>query len=294
MSNSVRISLFQDTELQRYLNNISSIKMLTLEEENQLSLDVYNNKNKESAQKLIVSHLPLVVKIAYSYKGYGLPLLDIISEGNIGLIRAVAKFNPLKGNRLSTYAIFWIKAYISDYILNSWSLVKMGTISARKKLFFSLNKIKNKLGITNNNLTNSNIQEIAQASNVSKKDVIDINSMLTTRDLYLQSSIYKDQDDSITFEDTIENFDDNPEEIYQNKQSKDYINKMIKSAFEILDDREKAILLRRYVNQKAESLESIGESLKLSRERVRQIEKIALAKAKKFLLNNYKDIALSV
>jgi RNA polymerase sigma-32 factor len=292
MSNSLSFRLYQDSELQRYLKNISKIQMLSKEEEYNLALEVYNNQDKQSAQKLIISHLPLVVKIAYSYKGYGLSISDLISEGNIGLIRAVAKFDPLKGNRLSTYASFWIKAFITDYILNSWSLVRVGTISARKKLFFSLNKIKNKLGITNHNLTEQNIKAIANEVDVSRQDVIDINNMIVSKDLYLQSSVYQDSSDSMTFDEIIANNENNPEQDYANKENTETISKILSQAFEVLNDREKEILKLRYLIENTMTLEEIGEKLNLSRERVRQVEKLALEKAKKFVLNKYKHLPI--
>lgn len=293
MSNILSFRAYQDNELQRYLKSISKIKMLTAEEEYDLAIEVYDNQDKQAAQKLIISHLPLVVKIAYSYKGYGLSISDLISEGSIGLIRAVAKFDPFKGNRLSTYASFWIKAYITDFILNSWSMVKIGTISARKKLFFSLNKIKNKLGIANHNLTEQNIKEIAKHSDVSTQDVIDINNMIVGKDLYLQSSVYQDNADSITFDDVIASTDNNPEDDYAHKQNTEFVSTMLQEAFGVLNNREKEILHLRYLVEDTLTLEEIGAKLSLSRERVRQIEKVALEKSKQFLINKYKNLSIA-
>ncbi len=188
----------EGNELKRYLSIISKIKSLTPEEEKKLSLEWFEQKNKDSAQQLVISHLPLVVKMAYSYKGYGLSIMDLISEGSIGLMRAVDKFNPYNGNRLSTYAMWWIKAYMADYILNSWSLVKTGTLQGRKKLFFSLNKIKSRLGIFGNSLSREEANLIAKETNTSVRDVEDINSIISSRDLYINANLSNDENSAST------------------------------------------------------------------------------------------------
>ncbi|MDR2007856.1 MAG: RNA polymerase factor sigma-32 [Alphaproteobacteria bacterium] len=269
-------------ELKRYLSIISKIKSLTLEEEQAFSKDWLENKNKESAQKLIVSHLPLVVKMAYSYKGYGLSIMDLISEGSIGLMRAVDKFNPYNGNRLSTYAMWWIKAYMTDYILNSWSLVKTGTLSGRKKLFFSLNKIKTKLGIFGNSLSREEVSMIAKQTNTTEADVEDINGIILGRDLYINAKIGDDSAGS-TFENLLPSSEENPEENFITKQEERNTKKMVSDVFKVLNDREKEILTKRYIVEKTQSLEEIGKALGISRERVRQIEMKALAKARELL-----------
>jgi RNA polymerase sigma-32 factor len=273
----------EGNELKRYLAIISKIKNLTPEEEKKLSLEWFEQKNKDSAQKLVISHLPLVVKMAYSYKGYGLSTMDLISEGSIGLMRAVDKFNPYNGNRLSTYAIWWIKAYMSDYILNSWSLVKTGTLQGRKKLFFSLNKIKSRLGIVSNSLSKEELEIIAKQTKTSTRDVQDINSIISSRDLYISTSISSDENSSSTFENLLTTKEKNPEEVVILNQEQSNIKKMGASVLKILNDREKEILTKRYILEKTQSLEEIGKSLGISRERVRQIEVKALQKARDFL-----------
>lgn len=273
----------EGNELKRYLAIISKIKNLTPEEEKKLSLEWFEQKNKDSAQKLVISHLPLVVKMAYSYKGYGLSTMDLISEGSIGLMRAVDKFNPYNGNRLSTYAIWWIKAYMSDYILNSWSLVKTGTLQGRKKLFFSLNKIKSRLGIVSNSLSKEELEIIAKQTKTSTRDVQDINSIISSRDLYISASISSDENSSSTFENLLTTKEKNPEEVVILNQEQSNIKKMGASVLKILNDREKEILTKRYILEKTQSLEEIGKSLGISRERVRQIEVKALQKARDFL-----------
>ena len=278
-------SSVEGNELKRYLSIISKIKSLTPEEEKQLSLEWFEKKNKDSAQKLVVSHLPLVVKMAYSYKGYGLSIMDLISEGTIGLMRAVDKFNPYNGNRLSTYAMCWIKAYMSDYILNSWSLVKTGTLQGRKKLFFSLNKVKSRLGIVGNSLSKEEAKLVAKETNTSVKDVEDINSIISSRDLYISASTSNDDNAVSTFENLLPSKEETPEEIVIVNQEQSNIKKMIKSVFKNLNDREKEILTKRYILEKTQSLEEIGKSLGISRERVRQIEVKALQKSREFLSN---------
>ena len=278
-------SSVEGNELKRYLSIISKIKSLTPEEEKQLSLEWFEKKNKDSAQKLVVSHLPLVVKMAYSYKGYGLSIMDLISEGTIGLMRAVDKFNPYNGNRLSTYAMWWIKAYMSDYILNSWSLVKTGTLQGRKKLFFSLNKVKSRLGIVGNSLSKEEAKLVAKETNTSVKDVEDINSIISSRDLYISASTSNDDNAVSTFENLLPSKEETPEEIVIVNQEQSNIKKMIKSVFKNLNDREKEILTKRYILEKTQSLEEIGKSLGISRERVRQIEVKALQKSREFLSN---------
>lgn len=272
-------------DLSLYYKDLSKIVMLTPEEEYSLALSVKNERNIPAAQKLIVSYLPLVVKIAYSYKGYGLPMADMISEGNIGLIRAVAKFDPEKGFRLSTYARHWIKAYITDYILNSWSLVKAGTLSGRKKLFFSLNKIKNVLKLdSNNNLTNKDIKAISDYAGVSQNDVIEINNMVSKRDYYLQAPMQTDS--SMTFEDNIESLSNDPETEIAIKQEQNYTKEKISEALQLLSEREQTILKKRYLDENTMSLEKLGSLLNISRERVRQIEVAALKKVKDYFVKN--------
>jgi RNA polymerase sigma-32 factor len=281
--NNKKSLVLADTEIKRYLKSISNTQMLSAEEEYNLAIDLYKNKNKLAAEKLLISHLPLVVKIAYSYKNYGLPVADLISEGNIGLMRAITKFDPTKGFRLSTYAMWWIRAYMSSFVLDSWSLVKSGTLLGRKKLFFSLNKIKQSLGITNNNLTEENINSIAQISKTSKQDVIDINNMVVSKDISLNAKLGFSDDSDNTLEDVLQDSSHNPEEELQEKQQQNYIMVMIKEVLSALSDKEKFILINRYTVEKPLSLEAIGKELGISRERVRQIEQKALIKARSHL-----------
>ncbi|MFL1780971.1 RNA polymerase sigma factor RpoH [Candidatus Hepatincolaceae symbiont of Richtersius coronifer] len=288
------LSIYNDSELKAYMSAISNIKMLEVKEEYDLAIDWVHNKNSQAANKLVVSHLPLVVKLAYSYKGYGISLIDLISEGNIGLIKAVAKFDPYKGFRLSTYAMWWIKAFMTDYILNSWSLVKSGSLAGRKKLFFSLNKVKARLGIAGKAMTDSDANLISQDMKISKKDVIEVNRMINSKDVYLQSLVYNDNSSTTVIEDTLESNSDTPEELIAKKQEGAHSRYLIKEAFSVLSDREKSILVQRYMSEKPLSLESIGTKLGVSRERVRQIEAGALKKAKSYLASKTIGTNLSV
>ena len=281
-SNSVGV---YESSIQAYLVQVSKIKILSHEQEKELTLEVYENKSSEAAQKLMISHLPLVVKLAFSYKGYGLQLSDLISEGNIGLMKAITKFDPRKGFRLSTYAIWWIKAYITSFVLDSWSLVKQGTALSRKKLFFSLSKIKMALGL-DKNLDSEGITSISKIANVSEQDVININNMITSRDISLNTPLNSTNSDGTMLEDIIESDTDNPEEIYSTKQEKEMNVQLVNSALSVLNEREQYILNKRYINNESVSLESIGKELNLSRERVRQIEKRALQKAKQAILDS--------
>lgn len=274
-----------------YLKSISKIKLLAPEEEYNLALEYCTKQNKEAAQQLVVSHLPLVVKVAYSFKGYGIPLMELISEGNIGLMKAVTKFDPYKGYRLSTYAIWWIKAYISDFILNSWSLVKYGTIKSRKKLFFSLKRIKKQLFLENKILSDDDIKQIAHETNLTSRDVIDINAMVSNKDYYLDAPVYEgDSGKNINFSNMLQDESHTPEEAYASKEQETNIKTLIKEVFTLLNDREKEILKYRYLLEKPLSLAEVGAKLNISRERVRQIEAKALARAKDFL----KDKAISI
>ncbi len=272
-----------DSSLEKYLLEVSKIKLLSPEEESKLAYDFFDNKNPESAQSLVISHLPLVVKVAYSFKGYGLGLPDMISEGNIGLMKAVSKFDPRKGFRLSTYALWWIKAYITDYILNSWSLVKQGTTLARKKLFFTLSKIKNKLNITSSTLGTAEASKIAQNLDVTENDVHSINSMVSSRDLYMSANTSSSSE--LTLEDTLVSEELNPETVITNKQEDIRYKKLVQLALPKLPEREKYIIEMRHLvdDEKPKSLADLSEELGISRERVRQLEASAFKKIKNTL-----------
>lgn len=280
---SKKIQQVNEATLYNYLSYVSKIKMLTHEEENTLALEWVDNRNQSAAQKLMVSYLPLVVKIAYSYKNYGQPMLDIISEGNIGLMKAVYKFDPTRGFRLSTYAMWWIKAYITDYILNTWSLVKAGTSLGRKKLFFSIRKLKQKLGITTSELKDKQASEIAKVVDVSVDDVKSINNMLEKKDVSLEATVSDGSSSALTYSTMLISHYDDPEASAVKKQESKKFKLMASKALSSLNPRERLIMTKRYLSEKPMSLNEIGQSLNISRERVRQIEKRALEKAKSIL-----------
>ncbi|MFT6331797.1 MAG: RNA polymerase sigma-32 factor [Lentimonas sp.] len=266
-----------------YLQEIQKFPLLTFEEEQKYANDFKNTGNKESARMLIQSHLRLVVKIASSFKNYGLPIVDLVSEGNVGLMQAVRKFEPEKGFRFSTYAMWWIKAYIQEYILHSWSLVKIGTTAAQKKLFFNLNKIKKRLGASDKgNLLPQEIDRIANDLNVSKKEVINMNARMQNSDGSL-NKIIGDDGDGIEVGDKIASEFPSQEEIAIANQEKNRQQELLKEALLILNEREKDIVLKRKLSENPSTLEDLSKVYQVSKERIRQIEEAALKKIGKFV-----------
>lgn len=265
--------------LTSYLEKIKKFPILSEKEEYDLVVDFKNNNNLESAHKLITSHLRLAAKIAMGYRRYGLPLVDIISEANIGLMQAVKKFDLAKNVRLSTYAIWWIKATINDFVLRSWSLVKIGTVSAQKKLFYNLNKIKSRLGIyENKELEPDVVKQIATELVVGEKDVIEMNQRLGG-DVSLNVSISGDSDeDSREKIDMLVDKNQNIEASFASRQEARIKSNVINKCLSKLNDREQYIIKRRMLTDNPDTLEDIGEYFEISRERVRQIEKRAFEK----------------
>lgn len=266
----------------QYLREIQKFPILTPEQEYEYAVRFARNNDKEAGKILIQSHLRLVVKIAYKFKNYGLPASDLVAEGNIGLIQALKKFEPEKGFRFSTYAMWWIRAFIQDYVLRSWSMVKIGTTSAQKKLFFNLNKIKKKLGInhSDNQISSENIAKIANDLNVSKEEVLDMDSRLTQSDKSLNS---KFNDDETEIGDQMSDNSPSQEEIAIKNQEISRQKALFKKAFDQLNDREKEIILKRQLIDDPQTLEELSQYFKVSRERIRQIEENAIKKIKKFI-----------
>lgn len=271
-----------DDGFAQYLREIQKFPILTPEQEYEYAVRFAKNNDKEAGKILIQSHLRLVVKIAYKFKNYGLPASDLVAEGNIGLIQALKKFEPEKGFRFSTYAMWWIRAFIQDYVLRSWSMVKIGTTSAQKKLFFNLNKIKKKLGINHNEnqISSENIAKIASDLNVSKAEVLDMDSRLTQSDKSLNS---KFNDDETEIGDQMSDNSPSQEEIAIKNQEISRQKALFKKAFEQLNDREKEIILKRQLIDDPQTLEELSQYFKVSRERIRQIEENAIKKIKKFI-----------
>lgn len=271
-------AIIDDGGLYSYLEQIKRFPVLTQEQEMQLINEFKQKGNLESAQKLITSHLRLAAKIALTYKRYGLPMSDIISEANLGLMQAVKKFDETKKVRLATYAIWWIKAAIHDYILRSWSLVKIGTVAAQKKLFYNLSKIKARLGIyENKELEPKVVKEIAKELVVEEQDVIEMNRRIGG-DSSLNVCVYNDEDEAKEKIDFLPDSSQNIESCIANKQENAYKHKILQQALKVLNERELHIVKLRMLTDEPVTLDEIGAELNISRERVRQIEKRAFEK----------------
>ena len=276
-------SISIDGGLSNYLTQIKKFPMLSPEEEYMLAKRWKKRGDLKSAQKLITSHLRLVAKIAMGYRGYGLPVNEMISEGNIGLMQAVKKFEPEKGFKLATYAIWWIKASIQEYILRSWSLVKIGTTSAQKKLFFNLKKIKNQLSINNNSdLKKEHIEEISKRLNVKKEEVVSMNRRLSGKEKSLNDPV---KDESGTqWQDWLVDNNIDQELALSKKQEFTQRKNLMNDAMNILNDRERKILIARKLSDETSTLEDLSKKYKVSRERIRQIETKAFEKLQKAIL----------
>jgi len=280
-------ALSNEGGLSIYLAQIKKFPMLAAEEEYMLAKNWKTTGNIKSAEKLVTSHLRLVAKIAMGYKGYGLPVNEMISEGNVGLMQAVKKFKPEKGFRLATYAMWWIKASIQEYILRSWSLVKIGTTTAQKKLFFNLKKIKNQIAPrSEGDLRDEHVTEIADKLDVRKDEVVSMNRRLSGKEFSLNSPIGEDGDEwQDWLVDKELDHDLRFAQQEEMKQRKDLLSDSIK----ILNDREKEILYARRLNEVPITLENLSKKYKISRERIRQIENKAFEKLQKNMLNSAKS-----
>ena len=283
MSNIALPAVPVEGGLSRYFREVWRFPILEKEEEQMLALRWRDQEDTTAAHKLVTSHLRLVCKIAMGYKGYGLPMADLVSEGNIGLMKAVTKFDPDKGFRLSTYAMWWIKAAITEHILKSWSLVKLGTVASQKKLFFSLRGIKSRLGVMDNGeLSDEDAKLIADNTNVSVHDVKNMNRRLGSRDMSLNVPVTQD-DESTTFQDTLVSEGPSPEAIFAESEEYDHRYSMLKDALSTLPDREREIFVERRLKDEPVTLEELGQHYGISRERVRQLEARAFDKIKKLV-----------
>ena len=286
--NSNLPSIALEGSLSSYLTQIKKFPMLSAAEEYMLARSWKNRGDLKSAQKLITSHLRLVAKIAMGYRGYGLPVSEMVSEGNIGLMQAVKKFEPERGFRLATYAMWWIKASIQEYILRSWSLVKMGTTSAQKKLFFNLKKIKNQLSINNKgDLKTEHVEEISKRLNVKKEEVVSMNRRLLGKESSLNAPI-KDGDGTEWQDWLVDNRTDQELKL-SHKQEFAKKKKLMDNSMSILNPREKEILTARRLSEDIVTLEDLSKIYKVSRERIRQIETKAFEKLQKAMLNAAKS-----
>ena len=277
-------TLSNEGGLSSYLAQIKKFPMLDAEEEYMLAKNWKTTGNLKSAEKLVTSHLRLVAKIAMGYKGYGLPVNEMISEGNVGLMQAVKKFEPEKGFRLATYAMWWIKASIQEYILRSWSLVKIGTTTAQKKLFFNLKKIKNKIAPrSEGDLRDEHVSEIARKLDVKKEEVISMNRRLSGKEHSLNSPIGEDGDQ---WQDWIVDKGMDQELKLSQKEEMNHRKDLLEDSIKILNEREKEILYARRLNEEPKTLEVLSKKYKISRERIRQIENKAFEKIQKHMLNS--------
>jgi len=265
--------------LSRYMQEIRKFPMLEPEEEYMLAKAWVDREDSESAHKLVTSHLRLAAKIAMGYRGYGLPTAEVVSEANVGLMQAVKRFDPEKGFRLATYAMWWIRASIQEYILRSWSLVKMGTTSAQKKLFFNLRKAKNKIGaLEEGDLRPENVAQIARELNVTEAEVTSMNRRMSGGDASLNAQIKSDGDGAAQWQDWLE--DENADQAGDYAEKDEYQIRMalLAEAMQDLNEREQDILTKRRLSEDPLTLEELSKIYKVSRERIRQIEVRAFEK----------------
>lgn len=266
--------------LNRYLQEIRKFPLLEPEEEYMLAKAWVDHQDAEAAHKLVTSHLRLAAKIAMGYRGYGLPQAEVISEANVGLMQAVKRFDPEKGFRLATYAMWWIRASIQEYILRSWSLVKMGTTSAQKKLFFNLRKAKAKLGaLEEGDLRPENVRQIATDLNVTEQEVIEMNRRLSGGDASLNATVGSSEGESTAqWQDWLEDTNADQASRYAEEDELDTRRSMLTAAMDVLNERERDILTERRLRDDPVTLEALSERYGVSRERIRQIEVRAFEK----------------
>jgi RNA polymerase sigma-32 factor len=270
------------------MQEIRKFPLLEPEEEYMLAKRWVDHQDTAAAHKMVTSHLRLAAKIAMGYRGYGLPQAEVISEANVGLMQAVKRFDPEKGFRLATYAMWWIRASIQEYILRSWSLVKLGTTSAQKKLFFNLRKAKAKLGaLEEGDLRPENVAQIACDLNVTEDEVIDMNRRLSGGDASLNATVGSDGDSVTQWQDWLEDTDADQAGDYEARDELDARRELLMSAMDALNDREKDILVQRRLSDQPVTLEELSESYGVSRERIRQIEVRAFEK----LQSRMRDLA---
>ena len=282
-----------DNNLGRYLDQIKKFPMLEANEEYILAKDWLEKQDTKAAHKLVTSHLRLVAKIAMGYRGYGLPIADLIAEGNIGMMHAVKKFNPEKGFRLATYAMWWIKAAIQEFVLKSWSQVKIGTTASQKKLFFNLRRIKGKINaLEDGDLSPKQVNHIAQALDVSEEDVISMNRRMLGGDHSLNSQISRQDGEEAEWQDLLTDERENQETQYLNYQEKNIRNKMMVEALDYLKPREKDIIIKRRLMDDPKTLEELSKEYNVSRERIRQIETRAFEKLQATMKLKAKELKL--
>lgn len=275
---SSMLQVTPDTNLTQYIQYTRKFPLLTLEQEQEYATKWKEKGDIEAAHNLVRAHLRLVVKVAAGYKGYGLPLNELISEGNIGMLQATQRFDPEKGFRFTTYAIWWIKAAIQEYILHSWSLVKIGTTAAQKKLFFNLRRLKSQIkALGENDLNPEQLETISKSLGVSQEEVQNMNRRLGAHDHSLNASIGNDNEydewQSMLVDDTT-----NQEETYAEEEELSNRKSLLNEAMKSLKPREREILVERRLKDKPATLEELSQTYNISRERIRQIEVRAFEK----------------
>ncbi len=265
--------------LSRYMQEIRKFPMLEKDQEYMLAKAWVDHEDTDSAHQLVTSHLRLAAKIAMGYRGYGLPTAEVVSEANVGLMQAVKRFDPEKGFRLATYAMWWIRASIQEYILRSWSLVKMGTTSAQKKLFFNLRKAKNKIGaLEEGELRPENVARIATELNVTEKEVISMNRRMAGGDASLNATVSTDGEGSVQWQDWLADENADQASDYAESDELQSRREMMMDAMDVLNEREREILTERRLQDDPKTLEELSAVYKVSRERIRQIEVRAFEK----------------
>ncbi len=281
---SLNFDTTPEGNLSRYLQEIRQFPMLEAKEELRLARKWLKSSDATAAHRLVTSHLRLVVKIAMGYRGYGLPVGELISEGNVGMMQAVNRFDPKKGFRLSTYAMWWIRAAIQEYILHSWSLVKMGTTAAQKKLFFNLRKLKGQIqAIEEGDMTPEHTTEIADRLNVSETEVINMNRRMAGSDHSLNAPLSIDGDGE--WQDWLEDYNDSQEDVFSDGEILGQRRELLADALEGLSGRESHILEERRLKDHPTTLEDLSRQYGISRERIRQIEVRAFEKVQKSVRN---------
>ncbi len=269
--------------LSQYLKEIYKFPILSFEEEQKLAYDFKDNQNLKAAHTLVTSHLALVVKIVKKFRGYNMPIVDLISEGNIGLMIAVKKFDPDKGFRLSTYAMMWIRVHIQDYVMKNWSLVKIGTNRAQKRLFFNLRKLKSALNVLDSSLSDTHCEKIATKLNVTIKEVKEMEGRLGVNDFSLSINNFEDSTES--WEERLVDDSPTPDDVYEQKEFSSYKNNLLKEAIQSLNDREKDIFISRHLLDNPLTFEELGVKYNVSKQRIEQIEKVTYEKVRKYIIN---------
>ena len=265
--------------LNRYLQEIRKFPLLEPEEEYMLAKRWVEKQDTEAAHRMVTSHLRLAAKIAMGYRGYGLPTAEVISEANVGLMQAVKRFDPERGFRLATYAMWWIRASIQEYILRSWSMVKLGTTSAQKKLFFNLRKAKAKIGaLEEGDLRPENVKQIAHDLGVTETEVISMNRRMSGGDASLNAQIGSDGEGSMEWQDWLEDEDADQASDYERRDELEARREMLALAMDVLNERERDILTQRRLSDETVTLEDLSTQYDVSRERIRQIEVRAFEK----------------